>query len=91
MPQFISMLENSKARLKTVRKLLVNNKGDWTFEKIAKILLFRGNSREAALCREEGELGSQTISGIVYDPKKKHMWFAEGSPIRPIWQQYSFE
>ena len=90
LPQFISMLENSKARLKTVRKLLNNNKGDWTFEKIAKILLFRGNSEEAALCREEGELGSQTISGIVYDPKKKHMWFAGGSPMRPFWQQYSF-
>ncbi|MDP7335217.1 MAG: C45 family autoproteolytic acyltransferase/hydrolase [SAR324 cluster bacterium] len=90
LPQFISMLENSKARLKTVRRLLDNSKGEWTFEKIAKILLFRGNSGEAALCREEGELGSQTISGIVYDPKKKHMWFAAGSPMLPYWQQYSF-
>ncbi len=97
LPRFAKALENSEARLATVRERLGDFGGEWGFEKLATILAYRGESGGTALCREtespqpNGDSLSQTISGVIYDTCEKRIWFSSGYPSRDEWSVYGFD
>ena len=61
-----------------------------TVEDAAEVLSYRGGTGGEPLCRRGGRDLSETLSGSVYDTKRRHLRFAGGYPSHGVWSTFSF-
>ena len=81
---------NSERRLLALRGLLGAAPRRMTVEDAAEVLSYRGGTGGEPLCRRGGRDLSETLSGSVYDTKRRHLRFAGGYPSHGVWSTFSF-
>ena len=83
-------IRNSQRRLSTLHGLLANARRRMTAEGAAGVLSYRGDTGGEPLCRHGGVDLSETLSGSVYDTRRRRLRFADGYPSRGNWTTFSF-
>ena len=61
-----------------------------TVEDAAGVLSYRGETGGEPLCRRGGRDLSETLSGSVYDTRRRHLRFVNGYPSPGNWTTFSF-
>jgi len=83
-------LRNSVRRLSALHGLLGAAPRRLTAEDAAAVLWYRGETGGEPLCRRGGRDLSETLSGSVYDTRRRHLQFANGYPSSGNWTTLSF-
>ena len=83
-------IRNSERRLLALQGLLGSAPSRMTAEDAAGVLSYRGEDGGEPLCRQGGRDLSETLSGSVYDTKRRRLRFAGGYPSRGNWATFSF-
>lgn len=83
-------LRNSERRLLALHGLLGAAPRRMTVEDAAGVLSYRGETGGEPLCRQGGRDLSVTLSGSVYDTRRRHLRFANGYPSPGNWTTFSF-
>ena len=83
-------LRNSERRLLSLQGLLGSTPRRISADDAAGVLSYRGENGGEPLCRRGGRDLSETLSGSVYDTKRRRLRFADGYPSRGNWTTFSF-